>query len=202
MCHEIFWFQINYGYSSREIASEPKDENFFYIDSYEWRNIRKQLSDRICAVAGDAANRIGNEMSWKRFSLAFYQVSLCCWGLGKKWQHGAPFVSNSSKDLNKLHHILISCCLRHYLNHWIYFNYKAGLCDYGFKSVIQLARFSEEALCWDENTCWGWTHANGLLHRYSEKHYQFSFKGLKQRGFKKKKTVIMKDIFMAIIIWC
>lgn len=62
----------------REITSEPKDENVFVTHSYdELRNIQKQLTDRICAVTDDA-NRIGNEMSWERFSLAFYQVGCCC----------------------------------------------------------------------------------------------------------------------------
>lgn len=57
-----------------KMASKPKDKNTFAINSYdELKNIHKQLADRICAVAG-----MENEMSWKRFSLAFYQVSTCC----------------------------------------------------------------------------------------------------------------------------
>lgn len=62
----------------RKLASEPEDKNVFIIDSYdELRHIQKQLPDKICAVTGDSANKIGNEMSWGRFSLAFYQVSPC-----------------------------------------------------------------------------------------------------------------------------
>lgn len=63
----------------REIASEPKDENVLVIDSYdELRSVQKQLPDKICAATGDSANGIGNETSWERFSLAFYQVGPCC----------------------------------------------------------------------------------------------------------------------------
>lgn len=59
----------------RKIASEPKDENVFVIDSYdELRSLQKQLPDKICAATGDS---LRNEMSWERFSLAFYQVGPC-----------------------------------------------------------------------------------------------------------------------------
>lgn len=85
MANEILCFQIiNLGSINlnnlRKIASEPKDENVFVIDSYdELRNLQKlKLPNKICAVTGDSANGTGNEMSLERFSLAFFRVGPCC----------------------------------------------------------------------------------------------------------------------------
>lgn len=71
-------FSINV-HKLREIASEPKDENVFAFDGYdELGSIQKQLTDKIRAATDTSANNIGNEMSWERFSLAFYQVGPRC----------------------------------------------------------------------------------------------------------------------------